>query len=166
MSILTPERSPAGAARHAAWLAESVPLFECPDQAIQETYYFRWGVYREHIRQTPAGQVITEFLSAVPWAGAYNTISCAAGHHLYEGRWLRDSVLLDDYARFWFRPEAPLRRYSSWLADAVHAHALVTGDARLPIALLDDLARNYEAWEAERRDETGLFWQLDDADGM
>lgn len=166
MSILTPERSSADATRHTAWVAASVPLFECPDRAIQETYYFRWGVYREHIRMTPLGQVITEFLPDVPWAGPYNTISCAIGHHLYEGRWLRDPGPLDDYTRFWFRPGAKLRRYSSWLADAVYARALVSGDLRQSVALLDDLARNYEGWEAERRDETGLFWQLDDADGM
>jgi hypothetical protein len=166
MSILLPERVLAGAAAHHAWLGEHVPLFECPDPVIQDTYYFRWHVYREHIRRTPIGHVVTEFLDDVPWAGAYNTISCAAGHHLYEGRWLRDAAPLDDYARFWFRPEAPLRRYSSWLADAVYARALVTGDTRLPQTLLDDLVRNHEAWEAERRDATGLFWQLDDADGM
>lgn len=166
MSILMPERVLRGVVGHAQWLDEHAPLFECPDQAIQDTYYFRWGVYREHIRQTPAGHIVTEFLADVPWAGDYNAISCATGHHLYEGRWLRDTAALDEYARFWLRPGAPLRRYSSWLADAIYARALVTGDTRLPVALLDDLTRNYEAWEAERRDETGLFWQLDDADGM
>src|SRR6266581_2706508 len=117
MSILTPERLSEGTARHAAWIAVNVPLFDCPDKAIQETYYFRWSVYREHIRQTPGGYVITEFVDDVPWAGAYNTISCAAGHHLYEGRWLRNPRYLDDYIRFWLngnhgKPQPHFHKFS------------------------------------------------------
>ena len=88
-----------------AWqfLQANIPLFECPDKDIEQTYYFRWWTYRKHIKQTPDGFVITEFLPPVGWAGKHNTISCAAGHHLYEGRWLRDPQYLDDYAVFWFR---------------------------------------------------------------
>ena len=75
-----------------AWefLKDNIPLLECPDEDIQRTYYFRWWSYRKHIKQTPAGFIIDEFLPPVGWAGKYNSISCAAGHHLYEGRWLRD----------------------------------------------------------------------------
>jgi len=83
-----------------AWdfLRTNVPLFECPDKDIERTYYFRWWTYRKHIKHTPDGFVITEFLPKVPWAGKHNTISCPAGHHFYEGRWLHDSKYLDDYA--------------------------------------------------------------------
>ena len=35
-----------------------------------------------------------------------------------------------------------------------------------PIALLPDLVANYEAWEKDHRDPGGLFWQIDDRDGM
>ena len=74
-----------------AWhfLASNIPLLECPDKNMESTYYFRWWTYRKHIRKTPAGFVITEFLPDVNWSGKYNTISCAAGHHFYEGRWLK-----------------------------------------------------------------------------
>lgn len=41
-------------AQAAAWLARQAPLFECLDPAIQQTYYFRWWVYRKHIKQTDA----------------------------------------------------------------------------------------------------------------
>ncbi len=148
------------------WRARNVPSFDCPDPDIQRAYDFRWDVYRKHIKETPDGYVVTEFLPDVPWAGAYNTISASAGHHFYEGRWLQNTSYLDDYARFWFGPQAEPRRYSCWLADAIYARYLVTGDARLPLGLLEDLMRNYEAWEDERCDESGLFWQLDDRDGM
>ena len=79
----------------AAWdfLKANIPLLDCPDKDIQTTYYFRWWTYRKHIKQTPDGFIVDEFLPQVDWAGKYNSISCAAGHHLYEGRWLRDPKL-------------------------------------------------------------------------
>ncbi|MBI4602897.1 MAG: hypothetical protein HY721_13145 [Planctomycetes bacterium] len=149
-----------------AWMVENVPLFECPDPEIERTYWFRWWTFRKHLRRTPDGFVVTELLPAVGWAGKHNTIVCAAGHHLYEGRWLRDPRYLDDYSRFWFRGGGDAHRYTSWLADAIHARSLVTGDSALAIELLPDLVESFEAWERERRDPNGLFWQEDGQDGM
>ena len=85
------------------FLQGNVPLFDCPDEDIRRTYYFRWWTYRKHIKQTPDGYVVTEFLPQVPWSGKHNAINCPAGHHFYEGRWLRDPKYLNDYAVFWFR---------------------------------------------------------------
>ena len=68
------------------WLKEQIPYFECSDKEVEETYYFRWWVYRKHVKETPEGYIITEFLPDVYWAGNYNSINCAAGHHIYEGR--------------------------------------------------------------------------------
>lgn len=151
-----------------AWefLKDNVPLLECPDEEIQRTYYFRWWTYRKHIKKTPAGFIIDEFLPPVPWAGKFNSISCAGGHHFYEGRWLRDPGILDDYARFWFRGGGQVRAYSFWAADAMWARAMVTGDTRVACELLPDLIRNYGEWEKAKCDATGLFWQVDDRDGM
>ncbi|HKK19050.1 MAG TPA: hypothetical protein VJ952_10260, partial [Opitutales bacterium] len=78
------------------FLKDNIPLFECPDEDFERTYYFRWWTYRKHVKQTPEGYVITEFLPKVSWSKKYNTISCPAGHHFYEGRWLHDPVYLDD----------------------------------------------------------------------
>jgi glycogen debranching enzyme len=102
----------------------------------------------------------------VPWAGKYNTISCAAGHHFYEGRWVRNREYLDDYARFWFKGGGEPRRYSFWAADALLARAKVTHDQRLLIDLLPDLVQNYREWEKTHQDPNGLFWQSDGRDGM
>jgi hypothetical protein len=68
-----------------AWLRANIPMFECSDKALEEMYYFRWWTFRKHISETPQGFVITEFLPPVPWAGEFNTISCSAAHHFYEG---------------------------------------------------------------------------------
>lgn len=153
------------------WLVENIPLFECPDGAVEETYYFRWWSFRKHIKETPEGFVVTEFLTPVSHAGAYNTISCAAGHHLAEGRWLRDRRYLDDYTRFWLRgheggPQPHFHKFSSWFAAAVQGVFRVSGDREFTINLLDDLAADYRIWEQERQLTNGLFWQWDVRDGM
>lgn len=148
------------------WMRQHVPIFECPDKEIEEIYYFRWWTYRKHIKETPDGFVITEFLPTVKWAGKHNTISCAAAHHFREGRWLDDRRLLRDYAVFWLRKGGRLRGYSFWIADSILAYVNVTGDRSLAIELLPDLIVNFEAWEREHRDPNGLYWQRDDRDGM
>lgn len=148
------------------WMQRNVPLFECPDQDIELTYFFRWWTYRKHLRQTPEGFVITEFLPNVSWAGKHNTISCPAGHHFHEGRWIADPTFLEDYATFWFRKGGEPRRYSFWAADALFAYHLVHPNGPLLTNLLPDLVANFEAWEKSRRGANGLFWQIDDRDGM
>ena len=101
-----------------------VPLFECPDKDIEKVYYFRWWTFRKHIKQTPAGIIVTEFIEPVRHAGTHNSISCALGHHLAEGRWIRNQSYLDEYTRYWFfgndgQPDAKFHNYSSWFAAAV-----------------------------------------------
>ncbi|HLX61182.1 MAG TPA: glycosyl hydrolase family 65 protein [Planctomycetota bacterium] len=152
----------------AAWefLADHIPLFDCPDKELEEIYYFRWWTYRKAINRTPDGFVITEFLPKVSWAGKYNTIDCAAGHHFREGRWLHDPKYLDDYATFWLRKGGAVRSYSFWIADSLLQRAAVTGDTKLALDLLPELIANYQGWEKERLDPSGLFWQVDDRDGM
>ena len=151
-----------------AWnfLKDQIPLFECPDADMQELYYFRWWTYRKHIEQTPDGFVITEFLPPVPWAGKDNTINCAAGFHITEGRWLHDPRYLNDYTLFWLHKGGALRQYSFWIADATWERYLVTGDAAFTKGLLPDLVANYQGWEKEHLDSNGLFWQDCAFDGM
>lgn len=151
-----------------AWefLKDNIPLLDCPDEDIQRTYYFRWWTFRKHLKQTPAGFIVDEFLPNVSWAGKYNSINCAAGHHFYEGRWLHQPEFLNDYSKFWFHGGGSPRGYSFWAADSLWARYLVTGDRKLPLELLPDLIRNYEEWEKEKRDANGLYWQIDDRDGM
>ena len=150
----------------AKFLLANVPLLDCPDEDIRRTYYFRWWTYRKHIKHTPDGWVVTEFLPKVSWSGKHNTINCPAGHHFYEGRWLRDPKYLDDYAVFWFRKGGSVRSYSFWAADAMYARYLVNFDKTFVTDLLDDLVKNYQAWEKSRLLGDGLFWQVDDRDGM
>lgn len=155
----------------AFWIAANAPKFDCPDDAFEEIYYYRWWTYRKHIVQTPVGRIITEFIVPVKHAGAYNSISCAYGFHLSEGRWLRDSGLLDEYSHFWFRgnngkPMPLFHKFSSWAASALLERSKVTGNTAFLVDLLPDLVADYRIWETERQDPDGTFWQNDVKDGM
>ncbi|TWT91042.1 Glucosidase YgjK precursor [Pseudobythopirellula maris] len=163
-------------AEAAAWVVENAPRFDCPSERLEEVFVYRWWTLRKHVKQTPEGRVLTEFITPVRHAGAYNTVSCALGHQIAEGRWLRDQQLLDELILFWLRgasgddqqagPQPHLHKFSSWLADAVNQRRLVTGDDAFALDLLDDLVADYERWEEERLLPSGLFWQRDVSDGM
>lgn len=137
--------------RGTVWgIGRQIPLFECPDEDIERTYYFRWWTYRKHLRRTKdsKGWVVTEFLPDVSWAGAENTISCPFGHHVREGRWIRNAEYLDSYIDFMLKKgnvNGP-RAYVSWPAWCALERAKVTGDLDFVKAHLDDFVRNYEEW--------------------
>ncbi len=153
------------------WMQKQIPFFECPDPEVEEMYYFRWWSFRKHIVQTPYGFVFTEFLTKVSHSALYNTISCAAGFHVMEGRWLHDPAYINDYINFWFQGEADgltnkFRNYSSWLPSATYGAYLVAGDRQLPVSLLGDMINDYGLWQKEHGLTNGFFWQFDVRDGM
>lgn len=148
------------------WFEKNVPLLDVPDKDIEEIYYFRWYAFQKHIKETPDGFVIDEFLDNVPWAGRFNTISAAAEHHIREARWLRDPRYAEDYSRFWLGPDADPRRYSFAVADSVYELYLATGNKQFAVNLLPALEKNFSEWDISHRTKSGLFWQIDDRDGM
>ncbi len=148
------------------FLEENIPFFECPDKEIEEVYYYRWWTFRKHIKQTPEGYVITEFMPNVPWARKYNSISCPAMHHFREGRWLHNPAFIRDYGRFWLRGGGDPYVYSFPIAESFLQMQMVHPDDSLLIKFLPDLTANFLEWEARRREPDGLFWQNDGQDGM
>ncbi len=148
------------------FLEANIPFFECPDRDIEEVYYYRWWTFRKHIKKTPEGYIITEFMPNVSWAGKYNSIPCPAGHHFREGRWLHDSNILWDYGDFWLHKGGDPYHYSFWIADSYLQLQMVHPDDSLLINILPDLVANFKEWEKRRRDPDGLFWQEDGQDGM
>ena len=161
------------------WMSKNIPFFECPDKQIEEIYYFRWWSYRKHLKQTPDGFVVTEFLPQVSWSKKYNTINCPVGHHFYEGRWIHDPQFLNDYTRFYFGnggdPGGVSKMYSNWITDAIYARYLVNADKPFITNLLDSLVKNHQAWSSDgkpgnswqksRKLDNGLFWQIDSWEG-
>jgi hypothetical protein len=158
-------------AQAADWLAQQVPLFECPDSAMQQAYYYRWWAFRKHLKQTPDGYVFTEFITPMKHAGPYNTISSALGHHINEGRWLHDPQYIDQYTKFWLFAKQPqvntkLHSFSSWLPDAVYSLYEVNDNKAFVQEVLPALNADYRQWEKERKLPNGLFWQYDVKDAM
>jgi len=154
-----------------SWMKENIPIFECPDKDFEQIYYYRWWTYRKHIKQTPDGFVLTEFITPVGHAGVHNTISCALGHHINEGRWLKNQQYLNEYILFWFRgrnggPQSHFHKFSSWIAHALYQRYLVNNGREFLIDLLPDLVNDYQKWEEERLLDNGMFWQYDVRDGM
>ena len=153
------------------WMIENIPFFECPDKSFEQIYYFRWWTFRKHIKKTPDGFVFTEFLDKVGHSGEYNTISCALGHHIFEGTWLHDKRYIDDYARFWYvGNEGDLQphfhHYSNWGTWALYRRYLINRDKAFVTRLLDAFVCDYQAWTKEKGLENGLYWQYDVRDGM
>ena len=152
--------------RAAEWLAEEIPVLECPDSVIERTYYFRWWVYRKHIKTTPEGYIITEFLPTVPWSGKYNAINAASGHHIMEGRWLKNAdKYLKDYIYFFLNNPAEGMRYSSWIIDAAKNFNDIKGTLDIS-DFLKKAIPHFERWNTERMTECGLYWSIDDRDAM
>ncbi len=150
-----------------AFLKSEIPLFECPDADIERTYYFRWWTYRKHIKITDIGYVISEFLPKVRWSGKYNTIIAAAGHHIYEGRWLKNSQrYLKDYIRFFLDHTENSYDYSIWLSYSVLKLLNISGDNEFAAEILPKLCKYYEGWESSHMLSSGLFWSYDGRDAM
>ncbi|NDW09677.1 glycosyl hydrolase family 65 protein [Dysgonomonas sp. 520] len=153
------------------WMKTNIPLFECPQANFEEMYYYRWWSLRKHIKETPVGYIMTEFLVNRSYADQYNLIACALGHHTYESRWLRDPKYLNQYVHVWFRgnegqPMKKLRNFSSWTANALYNKYLVDGDKNYLLDMFPDLEKEYALWEGDHRLPSGLYWQGDVQDGM
>jgi hypothetical protein len=152
------------------WFENHIPFFESPDKEIDKTYYYRWELVTRHfVYGNPnTGYAFTEFANRPFWSGAYGTISCPAGHQIYEVRWLHEPRYVRDYLRFWMRhPGAQPRNYSFWVADSAWATHMVWPEDKFITDLLPDLIRNHEGWRKRSWvEDMGLYWQSGHDDGM
>ena len=154
-----------------AWMEQNIPLFECPQHNFEELFYYRWWTLRKHIKQTPVGYGMTEFLVQRSYADKYNLIACAIGHHIYESRWLHNQEYLNQIIHTWYRgnegkPMAKMTKFSSWNPDAIWNRYLVNNDKSYLTDLYADLKAEYAYWEQTHRLPNGLYWQGDVQDGM
>jgi hypothetical protein len=146
------------------WMKGNVPAFECPDKDMEEMYWYRWWTYRKHVRQMADYLAISEFLTYK------NPVSSAVGHHVMEGRWLRDPRYVDQDLLYWLRGSNrephDTQNFSSWTVWAAYQRYLVNGDGAFVVGMLDDFVRDYRGWEQKRLNGDGLFWQYDVRDAM
>ncbi|KAF5705714.1 hypothetical protein FMUND_11956 [Fusarium mundagurra] len=160
------------------WFEKNIPLLEIPDKQIQEVYYYRWQTYKEHLVYTGAeyGYMASEFLSPVSYGAPYGGIVAAAGHHITEGRWIRDTRYGQDIAKYWLAGPGqfpkPMRddvnkdtsdwahEYSFWAATALWKQYLVTGDKDFVVGQLTNLVKQYRGWDNHYSSSLGLYWQV------
>jgi hypothetical protein len=171
------------------WATANLPLFEVSDVDMQAAYYFRAKAYKAHLMRTEWADiqhVVSEQCTGFGdgsatspdgytcWGGAYGTINAAAGHHIMEGRWLRDPRFMDGLIRFWIGAIAHdklavthghlangtetggggITSYSSWILTAALRRAQVKGDLTLgemldgtPVTLKELLPSMVHYWE-------------------
>lgn len=167
-----------------AWYEANIPFVDLPDREIRDTYYYRWRTYREALKYTGPqdGWIVSEFLGPVSYSAPNGGIVAAAGHHVYEGRWLRDHRYLDDYVDYWLRGSGSgpkpatdslnknttdwAHQYSFWAADAVAARAAVDGRTGFATDRLPELVRQWQRWSPQFDQKLGLYWQTPVWDAM
>ena len=149
------------------YLAEQAPLIDVPDKTIEKTYYYRLWTLRKHWKNTPDGHILTEFHPDVNWAGPYNSINAAAGHHLREARWLKDPEnWVREYLSFWLDRKGESLSYNTWYATAAEDYFKLHPDRRYEEACLDKLISLYEERAKRNAHSCGLYWSDDDRDAM
>ena len=158
-------------AQSTEWMRRNIPLFDCPQENFKEMYYYRWWTLRKHIKRTPVGYGMTEFLVQRSYADRYNLIACAIGHHVMESRWLRDTTYLHQILRTWYygndgQAMTKMNKFSSWNPAAVLEMWKVQGDNDFLLGLKPRLEEEYARWERTNRLASGLYWQGDVQDGM
>jgi hypothetical protein len=157
------------------WYAANIPFIEIPDKQIQSVYYYRWRVAHEAQKYTGEknGWITTEFLGPITYSAPYGGISAAAGHHIAEARWVRDTRYLDDYITYWLRGDGSgskpaedgvnknttdwAHEYSFWAPSAVLERTKVTGNLSFAISLLPELINFYDTWSPQYNSQLGTL---------
>ncbi len=144
----------------APWFLRNIPFLEIDDAEIQRIYYYRWKLFRAHIRQIgEPGVTVTEFLPNVPWARQpYTDLNDSASFHLMEGRWLRDPAVVDSLIDHLYAGGGNDRHFSEWIAYAAWSTTLVTGDPAPAVRHLDSMQYIFNAWDDHFDWKRKLYW--------
>ncbi len=132
------------------FLKENIPFIDIPDPNIEEVYYYRWSSLTRHLRYTVpgTGYILTEFLTPIGYAQAFNTIDAAAGHQIDEARWLRGKFYNDDYIGVYLRGPGNSVQYTQWILDAAYRRSMVDGDVAYLTNQLAYMTRLWDKWNA------------------
>lgn len=143
----------------APWFEKNIPFFECSDPEITRIYYYRWQLYKAHLKDLGSrGYIVTEFLDDVGWAlKPYQSLNDATAFHIEEGRWLKDNRYLDDYINFMYSGGND-RHFSEAIAAAVYARYLANGDRSFAIKNLAAMEHIYQLWSDHYVSDKGLYF--------
>ena len=143
----------------APWYERNIPFFDCSDPQITGIYYYRWKLYKAHLKDLGGrGYIVTEFLDDVSWAlKPYQSLNDATAFHIEEGRWLKDDRYLDDYINFMYSGGND-RHFSEAIAAADYARYLVNGDRAFAIKNLAAMEHIYQLWSNHYLSDKGLYF--------
>lgn len=144
----------------APWFERNIPFFECSDPLLQDTYYYRWRLYKAHLRDLGrAGTVVTEFLDDVSWdRDPYSSLNDATPFHLYEGRWLADKRPVQAYIDFLHQRGGNDRHFAESIPDAVWANYLVDPNEVFLLRQRPVMTHIYHLWADHFDRRMGLYF--------
>jgi hypothetical protein len=144
----------------APWFERYIPFLEIDDPEMEQVYYYRWKVYRAHIREIgQQGTTVMEFLDEVRWAKKpYTDLNDSTSFHLLEGRWLRNPAVVNSLIDHMYAGGGNDRHYTESIAAASDAAALVSGDQTVLLRNFDDMRRIYNAWDDHFDRKLNLYW--------
>jgi hypothetical protein len=144
----------------APWFVRNIPFLEIDDPEIEQVYYYRWKLYRAHIREIgPQGTTVMEFLEDVPWARKpYTDLNDSSSFHLLEGRWLQNQEVVNSLIDHMYAGGGNTRAFSESIAAASEAATLVTGDQAVLLRNLDGMRHIYNLWDDHFDRKRNLYW--------
>jgi len=150
------------------WFKDNIPFVEVPDRQIEEVYYYRFSSHKRHLRYSApgVGYTVTEFIHKVDYSQKFDTINAAAGHHIYESRWLRNPRYAQDYINFWSREGAANQQYSEWIADASYAAYLLTGNRDFITSQQQGFVNNFNGWNNSYEPTLNMYFITPHLDAM
>ena len=142
----------------APWYEKNIPFFDCSDPQITQIYYYRWQLYKSHLKDLgQRGYIVTEFLDDVGWAlKPYQSLNDATAFHINEGRWLKDDRYVDDYINFMCSGGND-RHFSEAIAAAVYGRYLVNGNVAFATRNLDSMEHIFQLWTNRYDAAKGLY---------
>lgn len=143
----------------APWYEANIPFFDCSDPQIKQIYYYRWQLYKAHLKDLgERGFIVTEFLDNVSWSlKPFESLNDATGFHISEGRWLKDRRYVNDYIDFMYNGGND-RHFSEAIADASYDSFLVNGDRAFATKNLAEMKRIYQKWDDHLDASKGLYF--------
>lgn len=142
------------------WYLHNIPFFACPDTTLEHVYYYRWKLYKAHLRNLGKyGYIVTEFLNPMSWdRKPFNSLNDATSYHIYEGRWLRNRRYMNDYINYMYKDGGNDRHFSEAIADAAYAYFRVNPDTGFITSQLPYMVRIYQAWRDHYDSTKGLYY--------
>jgi len=144
----------------APFFLDNIPFLEIDDPEIQQIYYYRWKVFRSHIREIgPRGTMVLEFLDDVPWARhPYTDLNDSSSFHIMEGRWLRNPAVVNSLIDHLYSGGGNDRHFSESIAAAAESSTRVTGDAEPALRHLDTMQYIFNEWDDHFDRARNLYW--------